>query len=206
MSLTVTHTTPADSSFSVAGSTAWNATHTITGGEVVYSAAPNTDFDLTAGGGGGAVTFLSQSIVGVVVGDQLLVDVWFTIFNNSGSTRNYTPTITLGSFTIINSGASGGVSASASSRFTFKQTIMVSVSATNLSYGMLSGLGEGGTGGNAGVAIGLAGNTSSPQGWNTTTSDMTGTNTFSYALTSTSATTVQTLTLHAVNIRKISAT
>ncbi len=238
MTTGITHTTPADGSFSAAGAINWNDIHLLTesGGQALtfgaitngqylkrsgtvitsgtppttsdlfYAAAPNTDFDLTNGGGGGNVNFVSQSITGVIAGDQLLIDLWFTIMNNSLASRTYTPTIVLGGFTLINAGATGTITASATNRFTFRQTVMFSVSSTSLAYGMVSGSGQGGTGSAGGTAIGLATSATSPQGWNSIASDMTGTNTFTSGYTSSSTTTTQTLTLHSINIRKISAT
>lgn len=176
--------------------------HTITGGEVIYAAAPNTDFDLTAGGAGTAVTILSTSLAGVAIGDQLLIDPWYSILNNSGTNRNYTPTISFGTFTIFNAGVIQSV-ASATTRSIFHSPLLVAVSATNLAYGMTAGTGANGS---TAATIAASGANNSAQGWNSTTSDMTGTNTFSLAFTSSSTTTTQTLTLHGIIIRKISAT
>ncbi len=173
--------------------------------DIVYAAAPNTDSDLTAGGAGGLVNFLSQSVTGVIAGDQLICELWYTILNNSGSNRTYTPTGVFGGFTFLTAGTSSTVNASATNRTSFMCRFTISISSTSLAYGvaaMVAGVSAGAAAG-AWAAFGA---NPSLQGFGTTTSDMTGTNTLSFGLTSSATTATQTLTLHSVSIRKISAT
>lgn len=170
--------------------------------DVIARGAPNSNFDLTNAGVGGNVDFFSKSITGIAVGDLILVDLWYTILNNSGAARTYTPTIALGGFTIINAGTIATVANSATGRAGEHVQIMLAVSATNLTYGQVSQVSSTvGTALTAGTVATL-GTNASFQGYNTTASDMTGTNTFSYGYSSSSTTATQTLTLHGFTIHK----
>ena len=232
MTTGITHTTPADGTFSAAGSSAWNDIHVLTeaGGQaltigaipnntfakrvgttlvgatpsassdIVFASALNQDFDITNGGAGGNVNFFSQSIVGVVSGDQLLSEFWYTVTNTSGSGRAWTPTIAYGSFSILTAGTS--TFANGTGRSIMCSRLAITVSATNLAFGLFSS--QGFVQSNAAATFAVA--ASAPQGWNSTTNDMTGTNTLSFGFSSVSVTTTQILTLHASTVRKISAT
>lgn len=190
----------------------WNADHTIDDatitaaklhGAAIYlkAAAPNQNFDLTNGGGGGAVTIISQSVSGIAVGDFIEMEVWYSILNNSGATKTYAHSAALGSLGIL---ATEGttVAASATSRSLRRWHVRFSVSATNLSYGQLSQVATAivATDTHAALAVNLG-----SQAWDTATDDLTGTQTLAWTVTSSAANTTQTLTLHSYTIRKVSA-
>jgi len=193
-----------NSGTSASGTTFWRgdgtwATPSGGSSDIIFAAAPNSDFDLTNGGGGGNVTIISKS-VSVAAGDQIRIEAWFTILNNSGATATYTKVYSLGSLTtsLVDSVA---VNASASSRAPQKIDACFAVSATNLAY-MTScvGFGAPATAAASPSNINVSFNRS---GWNSTTSDLTGTQTISFVCSSSTATSAQTLTLHNYTIRKV---
>lgn len=167
---------------------------------LLFAGAPNSDFDLTNGGAGGAVTVLSKSITGIVAGDQVLLDVWYTILNNSTANRNYTPLVSLGSFS-TSAQEAGSIASNATNRANRRIGFQISVSASNLAYGLMN---ENGSSAGAANAAGALTASLSNQTWNSTTSDLTGSQTLVFSVASTSTTTTQTLTLHSYTIRKIS--
>mgnify|MGYP001591429441 CR=1 FL=1 len=170
--------------------------------EVVGAGAPNQSFDLTNGGGGGAVTIISKSIAGIATGDQLAIEVWYTILNNSGSNALYTTVFSLGGLNMTCADA-GNTTASATARASRVSGGMFSISASNLAYAQQSGVGVlTPTAADAGGSLTVA---ASRQGWNTSTSDLTGTQTIVFSVASSTVTTTQTLILHSYIKRKVSA-
>lgn len=164
---------------------------TAAGSDVIFAGAPNTDFDLTNGGAGGAVTILSKSITGISAGDQIILQISFTVLNNSGSLRAITPICSLGSLSVDPSNTTFNAGASATSRSGYPPVpVGFFISATNLAYGTANTSGQFGA-----LAAGST--------WNSTTSDLTGTQTLTFTLTSNSTTATQTATLHGYTIRKI---
>lgn len=178
------------------------ATVAITGGstEIVKAGAPNSDFDLTNGGAGGAVTILSESVAGIAAGDQIILDLWFSVFQNTGANRNYTFVTSLGAISDNTAPVATTIGSNATDRNGFHRTLCFSVSATNLTLVGLDMTGR--TGSGAGSPNSLV-TTVSPQGMNTSSSDITGNQTLSFTATSNATTSTQTLTLHAFTIRKI---
>lgn len=170
--------------------------------ETVYADAPNQDFDLTNGGVGGAVTIINKSITGIVAGDQVALELIFTILNNSGGTRTYAPVASLGSFSIITGAGTMSVGASNTNRMPFKPTADFSISSTSLVYGVFREFRQSATPIAAGaLSDGNAATTG--QAWNTAASDITGTQTLTLSLASNATTSTQTLSLHSYTIRKI---
>lgn len=168
--------------------------------DIIASDAPNTDFDLTNGGAGGAVTILSKGIT-IAAKDQISIEMWFSILNNSTATRVYTATANCGSFS-VSGGATVGVVASATSRTLTKMSVQFSISATNLAWGQMTAPSTAIVATNTGIA---PNNNTMPAAWNNTVSDLTGVQTVSFQITSPSTTATQTLTLNSYTIRKISS-
>ena len=198
--MAITHTTPADGTFSSAGTTAWNADHT-GNCEVVASDAPNQDFDLTTAGGGGAVTIISESITGITARDQIILEAWVTTLNNSGgATIVYTHTFSLGTVSVTAVGTVGQA-AHASNRASRKFSACAAVTSSSSASAQVAEVG-----GNPSAANGAAnlGGQFSCQGWNTSGNDATGTQTLIWTVTPSAASGTQTLTLHSYTIRKIS--
>jgi hypothetical protein len=165
--------------------------------DIIFASAPNSDFDLTNGGVGGAVTIITKSVT-VAAGDQITVDVWYTILNNSTANRNYTPSAELGSFAMSGAGATA-LASSATSRAFAHNAFNFSVSASNLAYGIFV---VGNTAPTTAANTSAASVAGMPNLWNTTTSDLTGTQTLKLTMASSSTTTTQTLTLHSYVIRR----
>jgi len=169
--------------------------------DVVYAAAPNTDFDLTNGGVGGAVTIVSQSIAGIVAGDTVFVDLWYTTLNNSGSARSYTLNVSLGGGLSMGNNPQS-INANATSRAGARLLAFFAV--TNSGLASMGARSE--TTGTNPAAGGTWSGTGTLHGWNNSTSDFTGSQTFLFTISSNSTTTTQTATLNSVVIRKMSAT
>lgn len=177
------------------GGANYNQTQEQASGGLLFCDAPNADFDLTNGGAGGAVTIISKSITGIAVGDQIQLEIWYTILNNSGSARTYTDTGSLGSVSI--GGAHAGLNASATSRGPRFARFSFSISASNLAYAMKWSAAGGS------VADGLNAGYAHVGGWSASSSDLTGTQTLTFTIASNNTTATQTLTLHNYTIRKI---
>lgn len=228
----ITHSTPADGTFSGTGTTAWNADHviaesggqaltvgaiadnefvkrsgtTLIGGtpsgntDILAADAPNSDFDLTNGGAGGAVTILSKSIAGIVAKDTVELEIYYTIQNNSGANRTYTPNYSLGTLSVTVAEI-GTIAAGAANRAIRTARVSFAISAANLGYAIASIPGSAAANANTAAAAANSGGAM----WNTSTDDNTGTKTISLTMSSNSTTTTQTLTLHSYTIRKISS-
>lgn len=173
------------------------------GDGIIASGAPNQDFDLTNGGAGGAVTIISKSIAGIAAGDQVELEAWVTLLNNSGATRAYNPVFSLGGMSAGGAEFSNTL-ASASNRATRKWMAVFGVTSASSAGLVAQELGitscaAGVTSGNqlgAGYSMGY---------WNTSSSDLTGIQTVSVTVASSSTTGTQTLTLVSYVLRKVAA-
>ena len=141
----------------------------------------------------------------VFAGDQVLVDAWFTILNNSTATRVYVMTLDFDGLFDIEI-TTGACATSATLMHPFRVQGVCDVRAANLSYGMVfvdSQLA-------AGVASGgdttIAATHLQGKGWGTSTTDATGTLTTALKIRSADATATQTLRLHHFAVRKLSPT
>jgi hypothetical protein len=138
----------------------------------------------------------------VAAGDQLLVDAWFTILNNSGATRVITLTLDFdGLFDIELS--TGALATSATLMHPFHMAAVLDVRASNLAYAVveITGFTAAGiaSGGDTSMAATMLGATS----WGTSTSDATDTVTVTLRARSANGTATQTLRLHSLTVRKV---
>lgn len=173
-----------------------NAVTTAKNGEIVYADGPNTNFDV---GASTPQTLFTKSVTGIAVGDQIIVDVWMTLFNNSGGNKTYTAAASLGSLS-VSAADSTAIAASATNRAVKHAQFMFTVSATNLTNAIDSNIG--GSSGAANAGASLTGGTST-QTFNSSSSDLTGTQTVSGTLATSATGNTQTVTLHRVEIRKV---
>ena len=151
------------------------------------------------------VTIVTRDVTGVAAGDQLFVDAWFTILNNSTATRVYAVTLDFdGLFDIELVHRRVGLLA------TVMQWCRVQgvcdVRANNLAYAMVSLDLQ--TGSNARIRHRYvsSGDALAGKGLGTSTSDATGTLTVALKVRSANATATQTLRLHGFTIRKVTPT
>lgn len=173
--------------------------------DVFKADAPNSDFDLTNGGIGGAVTILSKSITGITAKDGLTLEIWYTMLNTSGGSVNVTPVISLGGVNMNSAGTIVTFLSNATNKTTGHLLAAFSVSASNLTNMNMSLMFPNATSAaGAGAALG-SGVANSQQLHNTTTTDLTGTQTLLFTLASSSVTTTQTFTLNSWSIRKVSS-
>jgi hypothetical protein len=151
------------------------------------------------------VTIVTRDVTGVSAGDQLFVDAWFTILNNSTATRVYAVTLDFdGLFDIeLSTGASA-----------FSATLMqwcrvqgvCDVRSTSLAYGMAALDLQLAAGIASGTDTSAAATHLQAKGWATSTSDATGTLTVALKVRSANATATQTLRLHGFTISKLTPT
>ena len=151
------------------------------------------------------VIVAQRDVLGVVAGDQLIVDGWFTILNNSGAAAvpqvfldfdagafSTTPRITIGSIT---------ASATLIPQFNIRAVVDVKTTTASFVQTHLEGSLLAGSTSNAAntmVATHLQGKV-----WGQTGADLTGTCVVALKANSSTATATQTLRLHSFTIRKL---
>jgi len=148
------------------------------------------------------VTIVSQAVTGIVAGDQIMVEGFFTILNNSGAGRSYVMTFDWDSLFDIEI-TSHSVPASATNETPGHFKSLLSVRSTSLAYCVnetrINSSGATASGGDSTQSGGARG-----QGWGSTATDATGSTTFTFLVRSGSATATQTLRLHSCKITKLS--
>ncbi len=199
MALTVTHSTAADGTFSASGTTAWNAAHTVSGSpEILLAAVLDTTGDLNSG----TQTMFSRSIT-VTAGRRYRIELEFSILNNSGATRTYTPTIALGALSL---GSGEGTALNASATNLYSRRIWATFNVVSTSRSVVHMFTQGT---NANVSDGTLGNSSVTVvlgGRNVTASDITGSQTLSFTLaTSGTGGTAQSVFWGGYEVREITA-
>lgn len=151
------------------------------------------------------VTIVTRDVTGVVAGDQLAVEAWFTILNDSTATRVYAITLDFdGLFDVEIS--TGACATSATLMHPFKIQAVLDVRATNLCYGMMQMEGQLAAGAASGGDVTIAATMLNNMGWATSTSNATGTVTVALKVRSANATATQTLRLHHFKITKVKPT
>ncbi len=145
-------------------------------------------------------TVVSQSLT-ISANDTIIVDIWGTLLNNSGSARTYSHQLNVGSvavFDFTEGGTSGA--ASATDRAIRHLQFIVSVSATNVWRALQEvPFQANGNAANTPPTVGSAGLSV----WNSGTNDLTGSQAISYKIKSSNGTTTQTFTLHSYIITRI---
>jgi len=151
------------------------------------------------------VTIVTRDVTSVSAGNQVIVDAWFTILNNSGATRVYVITLDCdGLFDIeISTGASA---VSATLMHPFHVTAVCDIRSTSLAYEMVHVDGQLAAGIASGTDTTMAATHLQGKGWGTSASDATGTLTVALKVRSANVTATQTLRLHHFTIRKVTPT
>jgi len=137
------------------------------------------------------VTIISKSVTGIAAGDQIEIEILYTLLNNSGANRQFTPLTALGAISVsLADGANVG--SNATNRKPVRHIVTFSVSATNLTKAHGVSLAPDSNAGGP-TAINTA---NSMMTWASSASDITGTQTLSFTVNSSNTTATQTLTLH----------
>lgn len=171
------------------------------GGDVVYvPTTADTAINVVAD-----ATIVTRDVTGVAAGDQVIVEAWFTILNNSTATRVYVITLDFdGLFDIEIS--TGACAFSATLMHMFRVDAVFNVRSTSLSYAMVHVLGQLAAGIASGGDTAIAATHLHGMGWGTSASNATGTLTVALKVRSANATATQTLRLHTFTIRKVTPT
>ena len=150
-------------------------------------------------------TIATRDVTSVAAGDQLVVDAWFTILNNSGATRVYA--ITLDFDGLFDVELSTGASATSATALQWCRIQGVcDVRANNLVYAMMGLDIQLAAGVASGADTSAAATHLQAKGWATSTSDATGTLTVALKARSAATAATQTLRLHGFAIRKLTPT
>jgi hypothetical protein len=151
------------------------------------------------------VTIATRDVTGVAAGDQVYVDAWFTILNNSTATRVYA--ITLDFDGLFDVELSTGASATSATLLQWCRVQGVcDIRSTSLAYGMACLDLQLAAGVASGTDTSAAATHLQAKGWATSSSDATGTLTVALKCRSANATATQTLRLHYFEIRKVTPT
>lgn len=173
----------------------------VSGGDVVYTATPAD----TAINSVTDITVVTRDVTGVVAGDQLIVDGWFTLLNNSAATRVYVITLDFDGLFDIEF-TTGAMATSATLMHPFQIYGVCDVRSTSLAYGMTAIEGQLPAGIASGTDTTMAATHLSGKGWGTSGSNATGTHTVTLRIRSANAAATQTCRLHSFVIRKVTPT
>lgn len=178
------------------------ATAVVGSGDVVY--APTTSDiainDLSD------VTIVTRDVTGVAVGDQLIVDAWLTILNDSGANRAYIATLDFdGLFDIEFTTAA--LATSATARHPWRFQAVLDVRSTSLAYSIVLADGTTSSGMVSGTDPTIGTTQYAAKSWATSASDASGTATVALKIrAAASASATQTCRLHHFTIRKVTPT
>lgn len=147
------------------------------------------------------VTIVTRNVTGVAAGDQLVVDGWFLILNDSGSGRVYNMSLDFdGVFPAEMVTASLANSSTIMHQFHIRGVFDVRSNA--LTYGYAEVYGGATTGNTDDANMTMVATPLSASVWGSQTTDVTGTVTVTFAIRSASATATQTCRLFNFSIRK----
>lgn len=171
------------------------------GGDVVYVPTPaDVAINSTAD-----VTIVTRDVTDVAAGDQIIVEAWFIILNNSTATRIITLTLDFdGAFDIEL--ATGALAFSATLMHPICIRAVLNVRATNLAYAMASMEMQLLAGIASGTDTTAAATHLQAKGWGTSAADLSGTTTVALKARSAATTATQTLRLVCFTIRKVRPT
>jgi hypothetical protein len=151
------------------------------------------------------VTINTRDVTSVSAGDQLIVDAWATILNNSGATRNIILTLDFDAAFDIEL-TLPALATSSTLLHPVHIYGILDVRASNLAYAMIFADMQLAAGIASGTDTSAAATHLQAKGWGTTASDLTGTVTVALKARSANATATQTLRLHSHTIRKVTPT
>jgi hypothetical protein len=150
-------------------------------------------------------TIVSRSVTDIAAGDQILVDAWFLILNNSGATRNYVITFSLdGAFDVEHT--LPALATSSTLEHWVRVQCVFTIRSTSLAFQQVhtqmqlaAGLSDGGDTTAAATHL-------EAKGFARSTSDLTGSSTVTFVIRSASTAATQTLRLNSFTIRKVTPT
>ena len=168
------------------------------GGDILYSVAPNTTTSIASVT---AVELVNKSLT-LAVGDIVEVEMWGTLLNNSAATRTYTPSmvLTVGVNTLTLTCTDGTtVGASGTNRAYWRVKAWFTVASTSATQGMMESDRAPGAAANSPQSIAA---TTNRKVWNTSSSNMTGSATIQIRFQSDNATATQQFTVYGYQFRK----
>jgi hypothetical protein len=151
------------------------------------------------------ITVVTRDVTGLAAGQQVIVEAWFTILNNSGATRVITVTLDFDGLFDVEI-ATGALATSSSLMHPFHLTAVFDLRSISLCYAIVELLGQLAAGVAAGGDVTMGASHLRGMSWGTSASDASGTLTVALKVRSASATATQTLRLHHFTIRKNSPT
>lgn len=150
-------------------------------------------------------TIVTRDVTGVVAGDQLIVDAWFVVLNNSTATRVCVITLDFDALFDIEI-STGALAFSSTLMHPFHVQAVLDVRSTSLAYCISEVNGQLAAGVASGGDTTMAATSLQGMGWGTSASNATGTVTVALKFRSASTTATQTLRLHHFSIRKLRPT
>ena len=179
----------------------WSKLPSAGSSDLVY-VAPAADTDISEIT---PVQIVSRDVTSVGATDQLIVEAWFTILNDSAGTRTYIITLDFDGLFAV-SFTTGALSIHASSEHTFKMEGMLSIRSTSNAYAMMTINGFTATAQASGSDTTMAADRLTNISWGNTASDASSTTTVTLHITSSNANATQTCRLHNFSIRKLTPT
>lgn len=150
------------------------------------------------------VTIFTKDLTGIVAGDRIELEAWFTILNNSTATRVYVITADFDNAFDIEF-STGALAFSSTLMHPFHIHAICDIRSTSLAYEVVEILGYTAAGIASGGDTAMASVLLNTMGWGTSASNLTGTLTCNLKVRSASATATQTLRLHHAALRKFAA-
>lgn len=170
-------------------------------GGIVYVPTPaNTAVNVVAD-----ATIATVDIANAAAENQYLVDLWFTILNNSTATRVYAMTVDFDNAFDIEI-STGALASSATLIHPFHIQAILDIRSTSLAYMVVDVQGFTAAGIASGGDVTMAATMLSAMSWGTSGGNLTGTLTVNFKIRSANTTATQTLRLHNFSISKMRPT